>query len=121
MHGEDDSVLIDTCANFDGSSGVCVSDDGTRKKRVWWLRARGCSPVVVVAADHRCSNGDGVSDEGSTEPARVKWWSKVGEPTRLCEKMVVRVEEAAIRGWRSGEIMQEGGGSRGGGRSTERR
>jgi len=60
-------------------------------------------------------------DSGATEPTRVQWWLEVDEPARLCKKMVVRVEEAAVGGWRSGEIVREGGGSRGGVRSMERR
>ena len=132
------SVVIVTCANSDGSSGVYVFYDDARKKRVWWLRARGCSSLPRrvqsrrgggcetreeddAVVDRWCSSGDGVSDEGATVPARVQWWSEVGEPARLCEKMVVRVEEAVVGGWRSDEIVREGGGLRGGGRSTERR
>jgi len=130
--------VIDTCANSDGSSGVCVADDGTRKKRVWWLCARGCSLLLRrvqsrrgggcgtgieddTVVDHWCSSDDGVSNEGATEPARVQWWSEVDEPTRLCQKVVVRVEEAVVGGWRTSEIVREGSGSRRGGRSTERR
>ncbi|QCD94343.1 hypothetical protein DEO72_LG5g2426 [Vigna unguiculata] len=53
-------------------------------------------PFGVVADD---------KDSGATELVRVQWWSEVGEPLRFYEKVVVGVEEAAVRGWRSDEIV----------------